>query len=154
MTPTSRRIYDKFRNSSLDPSAAGIIAGSEGSLFAATPADATIVAWAESYGIHFCTISETDDTIYMVEPNACGESSISPVAANILEFFGLLVACKHVSVLWQGPELSREAFLQLLDAQKPGMKHRSVLRAITNIYNPPVINDPYGYMAHIRNEHT
>ena len=33
---------------------------------------------------------------------------------------------------------------------KPSMKQRSVLRAIGNIYHPPVIADPYGYMKNLR----
>ena len=154
MTPNSRRIYQKFRNSSLDPSAVGIVAGEESSYFAATPQNALVIAWAESYGIHFCTIGEENDTIYLVEPGADGPDCVRPVAASILEFFGLIVACKHISVLWQAQELNRAAFMEVLAAEKPGMKQRSVLRAITNIYNPPVISDPYSYMALVRDRHT
>ena len=152
MTPTSQRIYQKFLNSSLDPSAAGIVAGTADSIFAATPTDTKVIAWAESYGIHFCTIGD-DDTIFMVEPGALDGAEVTPVAANLLQFFGLLVACKHVRLLWQAKDQSNEEFQIALAAEKPGMKHRSVLRALTNIYNPPVIRDPYGYMVNIRKQH-
>ena len=152
MTPNSRRIYQKFRNSSLDPSAVGIVAGEETSYFSTTPENALVIAWAESYGIHFCTIGEESDTIYLVEPGADSAECVRPVASNILEFFGLIVACKHVSVLWQAQDMDRETFRELLAAEKPGMKQRSVLRAITNIYNPPVISDPYSYMSQVRDQ--
>lgn len=143
-------IYQKFRNSSLDTSAVGMIVGSEQSLFAATPTGAKVIAWAEGFGIHFCTIEGLGDTIFIVEPDAQKDMAVYPVANNLLELLGLVVACNHASFLWQAREWDRTEFDQQISAKKPGMKQRSVLRAISNIYHPPVIQDPYGYMAKLR----
>lgn len=141
--------YQKFRNSSLDTSAVGLTAASEFSRYGATPENARVIAWAEAFGIHFCFI-EGSQTIYVVEPDAPKKKAVYPIAANFQEFMGLVVACNHASVLWQAQGLNRAEFDVLLQKNKPSMKQRSVLRAIGNIYHPPVIADPYGYMKNMR----
>ena len=141
--------YQKFRNSSLDTSAVGLTPGSEFSYYGATPDNARVIAWAEIFGIHFCC-KEGSDTIYVVEPDAQKNKAVYPIAANFPEFMGLVVACNHASVLWQAQDLSRKEFDALVLKNKPSMKQRSVLRAIGNIYHPPVIADPYGYMKNLR----
>ena len=141
--------YQKFRNSSLDTSAVGLTPGSEFSYYGATPDNARVIAWAEIFGIHFCC-KEGSDTIYVVEPDAPKKKAVYPIAANFPEFMGLVVACNHASVLWQAQDLSRKEFDALVQKNKPSMKQRSVLRALGNIYHPPVIADPYGYMKNLR----
>ena len=98
---------------------------------------------------HFCS-KEGCDTIYVVEPDAPKKKAVYPIAANFPEFMGLVVACNHASVLWQAQDLSRKEFDALVQKNKPYMQQRSVLRAIGNIYHPPVIADPYGYMKNLR----
>ena len=141
--------FQKFRNSSLDTSAVGLTPGSEFSYYGATPDNARVIAWAEIFGIHFCS-KEGCDTIYVVEPDAPKKKAVYPIAANFPEFMGLVIACNHASVLWQAQDLSRKEFDALVHKNKPSMKQRSVLRAIGNIYHPPVIADPYGYMKNLR----
>lgn len=141
--------YQKFRNSCLDTSAVGLTVSSEFSYYSATPENARVIAWAEIFGIHFCC-KEGSETIYVVEPDAPKGKAVRPVAANFPEFLGLVVACSHASCLWQAHELSRKQFDELIQKNKPSMKQRSVLRAIGNIYHPPVIADPYGYMKNLR----
>ena len=89
-------------------------------------------------------------SIYVVEPDAPKKKAVYPIAANFPEFMGLVIACNHASVLWQAQDLSRKEFDALVQKNKPSMKQRSVLRAIGNIYHPPVIADPYGYMKNLR----
>lgn len=149
MIQNNVNLHEKFRNSSLDTSAVGLTVGPQYSYYGATPENARVIAWAEVFGIHFCHTEERD-TIYVVEPDADKKHSVRAVAANFPEFLGLVVACKHASFLWQAQDLSRGQFEAMLSSYKPSMKQRSVLRAIGNIYHPPVINDPYGYMEKIR----
>ena len=141
--------YQKFRNSSLDTSAVGLTAGSEYSYYSATPENARVIAWADNYGIHFCR-KEDSEAIYVVEPDAPKKDAVHKVAANFQEFMGLILACNHASLLWQAHEMSKKAFEDQIQKTKPSMKQRSVLRAISNIYHPPVIADPYGYMKNLR----
>ena len=140
--------YEKFRNSSLDTSAVGLTVGSEFSYFDATPHGAKVIAWAEVYGIHFC-LKEDGDTIYVVEPDA-SKKAVHKVARNFPEFLGLIVACNHASVLWQVHEMTRKEFEAYIQENKPSMKQRSVLRAIGNIYHPPVVADPYSYLKNLK----
>lgn len=142
-------LYEKFRNSSLDTSAVGLTVGSEYSYFGATPRDARVIAWADQYGIHFCR-KEESDMIYVVEPDAQKDEAVHAVARNFPEFLGLVIACTHASVLWQAHEMSRAQFDEYLLDHKPSMKQRSVLRAIGNIYHPPVVADPYSYLKNLK----
>ncbi len=139
----------KFRDSSLETDAVGIRPGSAYSYCAATPADARVVAWADIDDVHFCKF-EDDSTIYVVQPQAEPSQAVHAVAADFPGLMGLIVACTHASVLWQAHRMTRAQFEALCAAQRPGAKQRSVLRAIGNIYHPPVIDDPYGYMQQQR----
>lgn len=149
MTQRNVNLYEKFRNSSLDTSAVGLTVGSEYSYFAATPEGAKVIAWADIYGIHFCR-KDGSDTVYVVEPDAAKNEAVHPVARNFQEFLGLIVACNHASILWQAHEMNRAEFDAYIQAQKPSMKQRSVLRAIGNIYHPPVVADPYSYLKNLK----
>lgn len=142
-------LYAKFRNSSLDTSAVGLTVGSEFSYFGATPDDARVIAWADVYGIHFCH-KEDSDAIFVVEPDAPKSEAIHVVARNFPEFLGLIVACNHASLLWQAHEMTRAQFDAYIQEHKPSMKQRSVLRAIGNIYHPPVVADPYSYLKNLK----
>lgn len=149
MIQNNVNLYEKFRNSSLDTSAVGLTVGPQFSYYGATPENARVIAWAEVFGIHFCH-TEAQDTIYVVEPDADKKQSVRAVAVNFPDFLGLVLACQHANFLWQAQDLSRGQFETMLSSYKPSMKQRSVLRAIGNIYHPPVINDPYGYMEELR----
>ena len=149
MRENTVNLFEKFRNSCLDTSAVGLTVGSEFSYFGATPEGARVIAWAEIYGIHFC-YKPGSDGIYVVEPDAPKDEMVRMVAKNFPEFLGLIVACNHASVLWQFHEMSRGQFNAYLESNKPGMKQRSVLRAIQNIYHPPTVADPYSYLKNLK----
>lgn len=149
MKDTKIDYYQKFRNSCLDTSAVGLSVGSEFSYYSATPENARVIAWADIFGIHFCR-KEGSEMIYVVDPDAPKNKAVHAVAANFHEFMGLIVACNHASLLWKAHTLSRREFEEMIASGKPSMKQRSVLRAIGNIYHPPVISDPYGYMKNLR----
>ena len=142
-------LFDKFKNSCLDTSAVGLTVGSEYSYYGATPEGARVIAWAEIQGIHFCRKPYVEG-IYVVNPDAPKSEAVQLVAKNFLEFLGLVVACNHASVLWQAQAMTRAQFNAYLDAHKPSMKQRSVLRAIQNIYHPPTVADPYSYIKNLK----
>ncbi len=142
-------VLEKFRNSSLDTSAVGLVPGSECSYFSATPEGARVIAWADAYGIHFCC-KEGSEAVYVVEPDAPKAEAVHMVARNFGEFLGLVAACKHASLLWQAHEMDRREFDAYIQQHKPSMKQRSVLRAIGNIYHPPVVADPYSYLKNLK----
>lgn len=150
MREKNARLYDKFRNSSLDTSSIGIISGNERSYNELTPTDARVFAWALLGSEHLCTIGDTDETVFAVVPDAPEGLGVHPVAESIQALFGLIIACKGVELIWSANQMSREEFEQALAARKPSAKQNSVLRALGNIYHPPVISDPYSYMDYLR----
>lgn len=149
MRENTVNLFEKFRNSCLDTSAVGLTVGSEFSYYGATPEGARVIAWAEIHGIHFCRTADSDG-IYVVQPDAPKGEAVMLVAKNFSEFLGLVVACTHASVLWQAQGMTRAQFNAYLQSNKPGMKQRSVLRAIQNIYHPPTVADPYSYIKNLK----
>ncbi len=150
MREKNAKLYDKFRNSSLDTSSIGMIPGSERSFSELTPSGARVFAWAVLGSAHFCTVGEFDETVFAVNPDAPESLEVHPVAESIQALFGLIIACKGVELIWSASRYSRVEFETALAAQKPGAKQQSVLRALGNIYHPPIISDPYGYMEFLR----
>lgn len=150
MREKNAKLYDKFRNSSLDTSSIGLITGNERSYSALTPSGARVFAWAALGSAHFCTIGDNDETVYAVDPDAPAKLAVHPVAESIQALFGVIIACKGAAPLWAANVRSREEFAAELAMQKPSAKQASVLRALGNIYHPPVISDPYGYMKSLR----
>lgn len=145
------KLYQKFRNSSLDTSPVGLYSGSDESGSVYTPAGARILAWTGTEGIHFCQTEGFGDMVFVVDPTAPPGDCIHPVAASLLDFIGLLIACKDASLIAQSYRWSRIRFEELTAAIRPTMKMRSVLRALENTYHPNSISDPYGYIAKQQN---
>lgn len=141
------KLYYKFRNSSLDTSPLGLYAGPERSDSVFTPSHARIVAWLGGDSkVHFCQIDGLGDLVFAVDPGATPGDCIHPVAKDFPEFIGLLVQCKDASLIAGAYRWSRIRFEALAAAVKPSMKARSVIRALENIYHPPVVKDAYGVM--------
>lgn len=146
------KMYHKFRNSSLDIAPVGLQVGSDSSTSAFTPLDCRILGWLTSdTGVHFCQIETLGDLVFAVDPSAPPGDCIHPVASSLIEFIGLLVVCKDASLLAYAYRWSKEHFNALISSIKPGMKARSVLRALENTYHPPVIRDAYQTVLALQN---
>lgn len=141
------KLYQKFRNSSLDTSPVGLFSGSDESGSVYTPAGARIVAWTGTEGVHFCQVEGFGGIVFVVDPTAPPGDCVHPVAATLLDFIGLLIKCKDAALIAQSYQWSRTRFDELIGIIQPSMKMRSVLRALENTYHPTVIADPYGYIA-------
>lgn len=141
------KLYYKFRNSSLDTSPLGLISGGDQSNSVYTPEGSRIVAWLNSGDVHFCQTEGYGDMVFMVSPDASPGDCIRPVAESLKDFIGLLIACPNAELIASAYQWSRIRFTESLKQIRPTMKMRSVMRALQNTYLPPVISDPYGYMA-------
>lgn len=144
------KLYQKFRNSSLDTSPLGIVSGSNVSGSVYTPAGSRIVAWVNGTDVHFCQVEGFGETVFSVDPAAPPGDCIHPVAHSLLDFIGLVAICKDASLIYQAYQWSRCRFQEQIAAIKPGIKMQSVLRALQNTYHPTAISDPYGYILSIQ----
>lgn len=144
------KLYQKFRNSSLDISPVGLWSGPEHSDSVYTPSGARIVAWSDQQDIHFCQIEGFGGMVFAVDPNAPPGDCIHPVADDLLGFISLLITCRHAAVIHGAYRWSRTLFDQKLASIQPDFKARSVLRALENTYHPTKITDPYGYITQIQ----
>lgn len=145
-------IYEKFRSSSLDLSVLGLHDGSSVSESKLTPNHTRVLAWLNASAVHFCQFPEHGDIVFAVDPNALPEEQILPVAENIPHFIGLLIRCKDAALIAGAYQWSSFRFQELVDAVTPGMKARSVIRALENIYHPPMIQDPGAVLSRLRME--
>lgn len=137
-------IYEKFRSSSLDIEPVGLFCGPQRSNYPCTPSGSRIIAWAtEVEGMHFCQVPELGDTVFVVNPSAAPEDCVYPVANSLKQFIGLICSCRSVEAIANAYQCSRFCFHTRTASAASGMKTRSVLRALENIYHPEKISDPY-----------
>ncbi len=146
--------YEKFRNSSLDASAVGLISDPEFRRYGVTPPGARVFAWGEVLGAHFCQRPDEQAVCAVIPDGPDGSPLVYTVAEDLPSFLGLVIACRHTALLLRCAETTRAEFEAALRDTKPTMKQRSVLRALENIYHPPRITDPYGYMQSQKEKHT
>ena len=144
-------LYEKFRNSSLDISPVGLVCGQDTSDNVYTPSGARVIAWStEQSQVHFCQVAGLGETVFAVDPAAPPGDCVHPVAHNITDFAALLCACRSAQIIAGAYQWSQHRFYRLIDDIKPGMKTRSVLKALGNIYQIKPIANPYEYITDIQ----
>lgn len=145
-------IYEAFRNSCLDLSALGLQDGPSVSNSKLIPGHNRVLTWLADSPVHFCQIPEQGETVFAVDPNALPGEQVLPVAEDILSFIGLLICCKDAALIAGAYQWSNVRLQERIDAIELSMKARSVIRALENIYHPPVIRDPGATMYRLRKE--
>ena len=73
--------YQKFKSLPIDHSAIGLAQGGSDVAYYCTPKDAHIIGWAGVDGIHYCTIPEFGEMIFVVSPMNFGDC-VHPIARN------------------------------------------------------------------------
>ena len=144
--------YEIFRQSCLDLSALGLQDGPSVSQSSLTPKDAKVLAWLNNSPVHFCQIPAQGETVFAVDPNGLQGEQLLPVAGDIGSFIGLLICCKDAALIAGAYQWSSFRLQKLMNAVTPGMKARSVLRALENTYHPPLVQDPGALMSQLRQE--
>lgn len=144
-------LYEKFRNSSLDITPVGLICDSDSSDSVYTPTGSKVIARStERSEVHFCQVTGLGEKVFVVDPSAPPGDCVHPVAQSISDFVALLCACRSADIIAGAYRWSQYSFDQRVNAIKPGMKTRSVLRALENIYQVTPIAKAYEYIAEIQ----
>ena len=142
--------YETFRQSCLDLSVLGL--QDQPQKKCAVPAGTKTLAWLNDSAVYFCQKDTQGETVFAAGPQGAVGEQLIPVAEDIAGFIGLLVSCKDAALIAGAHQWSSFRFREQAAAIVPGMKASSVLRALENIYHPPVISDPAGYMLGLRKE--
>ncbi len=144
-------LFERFCSSSLDTAGVGLdCAGAQAYL--STPLAAQILATTGVDGVCFCTAFGCGEMIFAVDPSAAPGQDICPVARNLPDFFGLVLACGGAAAICQAWQWSRSGFYALVQSQDLSRRQQSILRALRNTYSPPQIDDPYAYMQQMREQ--
>ena len=77
----------------LDLSTLGLERCSHPQRYFCTPIGAHILWNTGVDGIHYCTVKEQGETIFVAEPMSTPGAYVHPVAANLSDFIRLLLAC-------------------------------------------------------------
>lgn len=141
--------FEKFRMSSLDTAAVGLLEGAKTSGNVFTPQNAAVIGWADE-NAHFCFVEGFGETVFSVDPLAAPGENILPVAGSFSHFLGLILACKDTDPIRMAGGWTRSKFEETVEGRQLSMKQRSVLRALENTYHPPKIRDPYDYIRSIQ----
>ena len=80
-----------------------------------TPKEANIFASMGVGGVHFCTISNHGDKIFVVSPEPYSKHHVFPVANNINEFFQFVISLYGTQLIDQIPMFSKEQFEKIRD---------------------------------------
>lgn len=144
------KLYQQFRQSSLDLSPLGLRTGPEFSDSPYTPTGGRIVAWMEHSQVHFCQVEGFGSTIYAVEPEA--EKPIHPVAEDLSQFIRLLICCKNVSLLLNAHRWSKIRFDEQVEQVLLSAKTKAVLRALENTYAPAPVSDAYTLITSLQRD--
>jgi hypothetical protein len=142
--------YETFRQSCLDLSVLGLQDQPQKKY--TVPADTKVLAWLNDFAVYFCQKDAQGETVFAADPQGAVGEQLMPVAEDIAGFIGLLISCKDAALIAGAHQWSSFRFREQAAAIVPGMKASSVLRALQNIYHPPVISDPAGYMLGLRKE--
>ena len=144
--------YEHFKNSCLDLT---ILRLQDESSFKGSPApeNARILGWLTDAPICFCQMSEHGETVFAVDSNAAPESQMIPIAEDLPHFIGLLICCQDAALIAGAYQWSSFRFKELISNLTPSMKAQSVIRALKNTYQPPIIDDPGAMMSQLRKKH-
>ncbi len=145
------KLYQKFRNSSLDISPLGLWTGPDSSDSVYTPAGARILAWVGKTDVHFCQVEGLGGTVFVVNPAATPGDCVHPVAKSLEDFIALVCACRHACFIQDAYQSSRSLFEKQISSFRPDYRGECVLSALKNTYRPNPIQDPYGYITQVEN---
>lgn len=142
-------IYQKFKNSCLDLTILGL---QDQPSFTPNrlPDNARILSWLVGSSVCFCQLPDHGDTVFAADADALPSEQLIPVAEDIPHFIGLLVCCPDAALIAGAYQWSSKRFQQRITAITLSMKAQSVIRALTNTYHPPVIENPISMMAQLR----
>ena len=114
-----------------------------------TPVGAKIIGSAGVDGIHFCQIPGAA-RVYAVSPmNGEGER-VHPVAENLGDFCRLLLACGSTAAIEQAWQWDKDAFIRFVGEDQPDAEGRAALEALAERFSLGRMEDPYDYMAKVR----
>ena len=114
-----------------------------------TPVGAKIIGSAGVDGIHFCQIPGAA-RVYAVSPmNGEGER-VHPVAENLGDFCRLLLACGSTAAIEQAWQWDKAAFVRFVGEDQPDAEGRAALEALAERFSLGRMEDPYDYMAKVR----
>lgn len=80
-----------------------------------TPIGANIFASMGVGGVHFCTIANHGEKIFVVCPEPCSDKYVFPVSNNISEFLHIIISLYGTQLIDQMPMLGKEQFDRMLE---------------------------------------
>lgn len=138
--------YEAFQASSLDTEAIGL--NTEPEAGSNVLLGVSVIGWMSAGGIHFCLSPQYGETVFCVDP--ASPAPVHAVAGSFSQFLGLIIACGGTEAIARIPYWSRWQFNHFLAAASPTKKQQSIFCALKNIYAPPVIQDPVGYILELQ----
>jgi len=115
-----------------------------------TPIGARILFSTGVDGIHYCTVREQGDTIFVVDPSGTPGEYVHPVAANLADFVRLLLSCGGEAALSQAWFMSRERFDAFLIEDAPDAARRAVLDDLAALTGLTPMEEPYAYIRRLQ----
>lgn len=115
-----------------------------------TPNNAEIFASTGVDGIHYCTVPDLGDTIFVVTPMTSLDHHVFPVAHDLTEFLRLIVTLQGTTLIDQAPLFDKERFETL--RQEGATANGDEAKRLCEIFNiEPLEGSPYDLIMDLYN---
>lgn len=115
-----------------------------------TPKGAEIIGWGSTEGIHYCTVSGWNETVFAVNPSNGAPDYVHPLAENFDDFLRLLLACGDANLLEQAWLWDEPTFLTICEQFQPSDEAALVLSELTDTLQLSPMEHPWQYMRHLQ----
>ena len=115
-----------------------------------TPVGGEIFASIGVDGIHYCTVPDLGDTIFVVTPMTSLDHHVFPVAHDLTEFLRLIVTLHGTTLIDQAPMFSKERFAEL--RQEQATANEDEVKKLCETFNiKPLEGSPYDLIMDLYN---
>lgn len=143
--------YNEFLKCDIDLSCVGFAPPYDNRPYFCTPEGAQIIGCAGVDGIHYCTIPEFGETVFAVSPMNCAPDYVHPIARDVGDLLGLLLACGDMAAIEQSWMWDKEQFCSFVKDNPPTPEQISVLTSLKSLGVVPM-EQPWEYMSTLRSE--
>lgn len=145
----SNKLYEEYLKLDIDTALFNLEKGNYPEYYC-TPVGAEIIGWEGVDGIHYCFITGFDDMVFAVNPGSY-DCNVFPLAKNFVDFLGLILATKSVTVLEQIISWDKQTYLDYIN-EPDNIKHFSrpeltaALAKMSNKLDVLPIEEPFEYV--------
>ncbi len=145
-------LSEKFKKMEIDLSTVGLQLEENTRTYFCTPKGAQIFGWAGIDGIHYCTIQGMGEMVFSVSPMNPPGDQVHPIARNMEDLLGLLLACGSMAAIEQAYMWDRDQFEEYRKNNPPSREQAVAMNTAAERFAIVPIADPFSYIKKLQAE--